>query len=92
MSMYLTVSSKLRKASGFRLHVGQRLKGWKLVLALIGIGFCQFIYWIFLGVFYVLFGIFYLLFYLPIRTLVRFIKKKKASAETDAEVINDETT
>lgn len=90
MSMYVTVSSKLRKASGFRLHVGQRLKGWKLVLALIGIGFYQLIYWTFVGVFYAMFGIFYVLFYLPIRALVRFIKKKKASAEADAEVISDE--
>jgi len=90
MSMYLTVTSKMRKASGLRLHVGQRLKGWKLVLALIGIGFYQLMYWCFVGVFYAMFGIFYVLLYLPIRALIRFIKKKKASAEADAEVINDE--
>ena len=84
MSMYVTVSSKLRKASGFRLHVGQRLKGWKLVLALIGIGIYQLFYWSFVGVFYAMFGIFYVLFYLPIRALIRWIKKRKAQKKAPA--------
>jgi len=85
--MYIGFSTKLRKASKFRLHSGidMRRKGakTKLFFFICFAGFFYLMYWTLLASLWFFYGICYLCFYLPIKAIVKAVKKSKANSVSE---------
>ncbi len=77
--MFVSFSTKLKKAGGFRLGVGKRLHGWSAVFVLLFVGLFYLMYWSLLACAWVMYGVLWLC-WLPFSLIFKSKKKKSSSA------------